>query len=176
MKRNIHIWQLIGFVAVSIGGTLLHFLYDWTGSTYAALFSGINESTWEHMKLLFFPLFLFAVVEYFFVGKDYENFFCVKLRGTLLGLLLIPVIFYTLRGVIGTTPDFVNISIFFVSTALVFLYETKQFREGSKPGCPTRWAIGGLCLIAVAFWIFTFNPPEIALFRDPVDGSFGLTL
>ena len=174
MKRTIRLWQLIGFGAVSLGGTLLHFLYDWTGSTFAALFSGVNESTWEHMKLLFFPMLLFALAESFFVGKEYESFWCVKLKGTILGLLLIPVIFYTLRGVFGTTPDWVNIAIFFVAAAVAFVYETRQFSKGSTPCGASVWALVLFGVIAAAFWIFTFNPPEIPLFQDPINGSYGL--
>ena len=61
MKRNFSLWQFAGFALSSLAGTLLHFLYDWTGNLVAvAPFSGVNESTWEHMKLLFWPLFIFA--------------------------------------------------------------------------------------------------------------------
>ncbi len=174
MKRNIELWQLIGFGAVSLLGTLLHFLYDLTGSTAAALFSGVNESTWEHMKLLFFPLFLFAMVQSFFFSTEFNNFWCIKLKGTLLGLWLIPVIFYTLRGVFGTTPDWVNIGIFFVAAAGTFWYEAREFQGGSRPCCASKWALAGLAGLAVAFWVFTFVPPEIPLFQDPIDGSFGV--
>ncbi len=59
MKRNTDLWQHMGFGAVSLGGTLLHFLYDRTDSPLCALISGVNESIWEHMKLLFFPMLVF---------------------------------------------------------------------------------------------------------------------
>ncbi len=174
MKRNIELWQFLGFAVISFLGTILHFLYDWTDSTIAALFSGVNESTWEHMKLLFFPMFLFAVIQYFFFGREYKNFWCIKWKGTVLGILLIPVIFYTLRGIFGSTPDWINIAIFFVSAAIAYLYETREFNRG---GIPCKWekaALITLCLIAVSFWVFTFMPPEIPLFQDPIDGSYGL--
>ncbi len=174
-KRDISLWQFLGFAVVSLLGTLLHFLYDWTNSSVAALFSSVNESTWEHMKLLFFPMFLFAVAESFFIGREYENYWCIKLRGTLLGLILIPVIFYTLRGIFGNTPDWINIAIFFVSAAIAFIYETKQFKKGSLPCKGEKWALAVLCLIAVAFWVFTFIPPDIPLFQDPIDKSFGIS-
>ncbi len=173
-KRDIGLWQLVGFVAVSALGTLLHYLYDWTNSTFAALFSAVNESTWEHMKLTFFPMVLFAVVQSFFIGKEYENFRCIKLKGTVLGLLMIPTVFYTLRGIFGTTADWVNIAIFFISVAAAYIYETRQFKKGSMPCKYSKSSIVGFCLIALAFWIFTFVPPEIPLFQDPMDGSYGL--
>ncbi len=175
MKRELGLWQVLGFGFVSLFGTLLHFLYDWTdGNRVIALFSGVNESTWEHMKLLFFPMFLFAVVQSLFIGKDFQNFWCIKLKGTALGLLLIPVIFYTLRGIFGTTPDWINIAIFFVSAAIAFIYETKLLKNGSMPCRGEKWALAALCMIAVAFWIFTFWTPRISLFQDPIDGSFGV--
>ena len=173
MKRNLNLWQFFGFLFVSLFGTLLHFIYDWFGGNIAALFSGVNESTWEHMKILFFPLFLFAIIESFVFGKKYDNFWCVKLKGTLLGLLLIPIIFYTIHGIFGKTPDFINISIFYISAAAVFIYETRQFK--SKTSCKSeKIAILIFGLIAISFMIFTFSPPEIPLFKDPINNSYGI--
>ncbi len=175
MKRKMILWGIAGFVTVSLLGVLLHFLYDWTGSPFAALFSGVNESTWEHMKLLFFPMFFFAIVQSFFLAEEHENFWCVKLLGTLFGLALIPVLFYTLRGIFGTTPDWINITIFFVSAAVAFIYETLQFQKGSAPCRVSDLAFAVLCMIAIAFWMFTFFSPRLPLFRDPVAGGYGIS-
>ena len=66
MKQRSILWQAAGFAVVTFGGTILHFLSDWTGgSIFTSPFSGVNESTWEHMKLLFWPLFLFALAQRF---------------------------------------------------------------------------------------------------------------
>ena len=67
MKKRFALWGLWGFAVTSLLGTLLHYLYDWLKeSVWVAPFSGVNESTWEHMKLLFWPMFLYAIVESFF--------------------------------------------------------------------------------------------------------------
>ncbi len=176
MKRNLRLWQLAGFAASTLFGTLLHFLYDWTGSLAVALISAVNESTWEHMKLIFFPMLAFAIVEYFFIGKEYQNYWCVKLQGILLSLVLIPVLFYTLRGIFGTTPDWVNIALFFVSAAAGFLLETLKLQKGSSPCRTSSFAIAALVILALAFLTFTFTPPEILLFQDPIDQSYGINL
>ena len=174
MKKSIGLWQLAGFAVTSFAGTLLHFLYDWSGgSIVTAPFSGVNESTWEHMKLLFWPMLLFAAVQSFFF-KDYKGFLCVKLRGTLLGLTLIPVLFYTYNGVIGKSPDWINIAIFFVSAAAVYIYEAMLLYSG-KPSCKSpKSAIAVLCVIALLFVLFTFRTPEIGIFKDPLTGTYGI--
>ena len=176
MKRSIGMWQLMGFLSTSLGGTLLHFLYEWLGeSVWVAPFSGVNESTWEHMKLLFFPTFIFAIIQSFFF-KDRKDFWCIKLRGTLLGLLLIPVIFYTYNGAIGRSPDWLNISIFFISTAAAYIYETRKFNSQELPCRFSKLAFSALCIIALLFVLFTFRTPQLGIFQDPLTGSYGLSL
>ena len=174
MKRTVWLWQLFGFAVTSLGGTLLHFLYDLTGKAmWIAPFSGVNESTWEHMKLLFWPMILFAAVQSFFF-RDYENFWCVKLQGVLLGLSLIPVIFYTYNGAIGESPDWLNIAIFFISAAVAYAYETRRLKAIDTRCKSPKAAIIALCLIALLFLLFTFNTPRLGIFRDPLTGAFGM--
>ena len=173
MKRSIGLWQLMGFAVTSLGGTLLHFLYDWLGEAWwIAPFSGVNESTWEHMKLLFWPMLIFAAVQGLFFS-DESGFWCVKLRGILLGLGLIPLLFYAYNGIIGRSPDWVNITIFFIAAAAAYIYETRQLRSDRYALCSQKAAIAVLGALAVLFVVFTFLTPEIAIFRDPLTGGYG---
>ena len=174
MKRSIGLWELWGFAVTSLGGTLLHFLYEWLGeAAWIAPFSGVNESTWEHMKLLFWPAFIYAVIQSFFF-KERLDFWCVKLRGILLGLATIPVIFYTYNGVIGKSPDWINIAIFFISAAIMYIYEFKAFNDEKYNCKSSKFAFSALCAVAVLFVIFTFKTPEISIFKDPVSNTYGI--
>ena len=174
MKKSVNLWQFVGFAVTVLGGTLLHFLYEWTNkSVWASPFSAINESTWEHMKLLFWPMFIFAIIQSFFF-KGHEGFWCVKLRGILLGLSLIPIIFYTYNGVIGKSPDWINIAIFFISAAFAYAYEAKELK-GENTRCKSwKAAFAALCIIALLFVVFTFKTPEIAIFKDPLSATYGI--
>ncbi len=174
MKKSIGLWQLWGFAVTAIGGTLLHFLYDWLGGAmWIAPFSGVNESTWEHMKLLFWPMLAFAIIQSFFF-KGQRNFWCIKLRGILLGLTLIPVLFYTYNGVIGKSPDWLNIAIFFISAAVTYVYEARQLYKNELVCKKPKFSIVTLALIAALFVSFTFLPPELGIFKDPLSGSYGI--
>ncbi len=174
MKQRTSLWQMAGFAVATFGGTILHFLYDWTGvNILVSPFSGVNESTWEHMKLLFWPLFLFALVQRPFF-KDQENYWCVKLAEILLGLVLIPVLFYTYNGLFGKSSDWINIAIFYISAALVILFEWLAFKK-NRPQCKhPQLAFAIICLIGVLFVVFTFAPPQIPLFQDPLTGTYGI--
>ena len=176
MKQRSVLWQWAGFAVASFGGTILHFLYDWTGgSILVSPFSGVNESTWEHMKLLFWPLFIYALVQRLFF-KDQKNYWCVKLAEILLGLILIPVLFCTNNGVFGKSPDWINIAIFYITAALVFLFEWWAFKNDRMQCSHPRLAFTAICLTGVLFVVFTFVPPQIPLFRDPLTGNHGMEL
>lgn len=174
MKRNLLLWQFSGFAMSSLVGTLLHFLYEWTNeSVLTAPFSGVNESTWEHMKLLYFPLLIFAFVQsgYF---KEYENYWCIKLIGILTGLIMIPLVFYTYNGAFGKSPDWLNITFFFISAAVSFTIETRLFYKNNLRCKRPRLAFLLICLIGVFFVVFTFAPPQIPLFKDPLTDTYGI--
>ena len=174
MKQRSILWQAAGFAAVTFGGTIAHFLYGWTdGSILVSPFSGVNESTWEHMKLLFWPLFFFTLVQRLFF-RDEENYWCVKLEEIVLGLVLIPVLFYTYNGVFGKSPDWINIAIFYISAALVFLFEWWAFKNDWLQYKHPRLAFASICLIGALFVVFTFAPPQIPLFQDPLTGTHGI--
>ena len=174
MKRSIGVWQFFGFATTSFIGTLLHFLYEWLGeSIIVAPFSGVNESTWEHMKLLFVPMFFYAIFQSFFF-RDRKDFWCVKLRGMIVGLSMIPILFYTYNGAICKSPDWLNITIFFISAASAYIYETRRFNNVTTVCKRPRLAFTILCGIALLFIAFTFKAPEINIFKDPITNNYGI--
>ena len=125
------------------------------------------------MKLLFWPMFIYAIIESFFF-KNREDFWCIKLRGILLGLCLIPIIFYTYNGVIGKSPDWINIAIFFISAAFSYIYETRLFNSNKLRCRSSKLALTVLCIVAILFIIFTFATPQIEIFKDPLNNTYGI--
>ena len=174
MKHSIPVWQVAGLIFTAVLGTFLHFLFDLTGGNLlAALFSAVNESIWEHMKLLFYPMVLFALPEYICWGRGVPGFWCVKLRGLLAGLTLIPVVYYTYTGILGVSADWFNIAIFFIAAGVSYWLETKLFQKDEGCAVPEKAAVSVILLLAAAFTVLTFLPPHIPFFQDPVTGTYG---
>ena len=174
MKRSISCWQLGGFLFTSVFGTLLHFFFDLTGGNVAAaLFSAVNESIWEHIKLIYYPMLIFSLIEHRVWGKETNHFWCIKLRGMLLALVLIPSLYYTYTGSLGISADWFNVTIFFITAAAVFYLETKQFQKANACRLPEWAAVALLLALGGLFIWFTFAPLRIPLLRDPVTGTYG---
>lgn len=174
MKNRWGGWQIGGFVFTSILGTFLHFLFDLSrGNIVSALFSAVNESIWEHMKLIFYPMLVFSIVEWYQVGKAKSNFWCVKVMGILTALLIIPVIYYTYTGILGKSADWFNITIFFIAAAAAYFLEYKLMELNASSRFSRSFCITILVALAIIFTIFTSKPPEIPLFQDPQTGTYG---
>ena len=74
-RNNLSFTNLLGFFIVSILGCINHFIYELSGkNTLAASITPINESTWEHLKLLFFPFIAYIIFEFFIYGKHISGF------------------------------------------------------------------------------------------------------
>ncbi len=85
---------IIEFFFVSLVGTFLHFLYDLTNhNKLVGVFSAVNESVWEHIKLALTPTFLFSLIDGYFYGY-YNNYFFAKLISILSIIIVIPLLFY----------------------------------------------------------------------------------
>ena len=174
MEKTVARWQLAGFVFTSALGTFLHFLFDLCGgSAIAALVSAVNESIWEHIKLVFYPMVCFAMIEYRFIGKEIEGFWGIKLCGIVLAMSLVPICYYTYTGALGISSDWINILIFFFSAAAAYWVESKLIMRNYQPRISSASAVAVICSVAAAFVVLTFLTPRLPIFRDPISGAYG---
>lgn len=157
-----------GILFTAVLGTLTHFCYQWSGENpLLALVVPVSESTWEHMKMLFFPMLLWSLLESALLRKKYPDLFWADAAGILTGLLLIPAIFYTYSGILGRTWMIADILLFYVSILAGFLVRSRLARRRNRPGI-SRWILlGALLALLAAFFIFTWNPPAFGIFRIP---------
>lgn len=176
MGKRLFRWEAAGFLLTAVFGPLLHMAYEWSGKQrWTTLFSAVNESTWEHMKLLFVPVFLWTLVQFPVLGREYPNFLAVRASSLLAGLAAIPTLFYIYQGVLGWNVMWVDVAIFFAASWLTFWLEGRWLSGGAMSA---RWrqTAGLLLLFALAFafvW-WTYAPPALGLWRDPVTCQYGI--
>lgn len=166
MKQLKH-YTFIGVIFVLIAGTLAHFLYDWTGKNpVVGFFTPVNESIWEHIKLLFFPMLLYSLILILNFRRNYPCIVSALCLGILAGSLLIPILYYAYTSIVGSDVFVLDIGIFILSTIIAFRLSYKL-----SLSCRLKHYTLLLCILTVlvfaCFIIFTYHPPRIALFADP---------
>ena len=172
-KISLFKFQIISFIITVALGVLLHFTYDFLDQNpIVGIFSAVNESTWEHLKLLFFPMLISTIFGYFYFNQKYPSYLCARTISIIISMLFTVVFFYTYTGILGRNIAYIDISSFFIS-ALIGEYITNKLVNFNFK-CNKNIAIIVLFTLFILFSIFTFNPPNIGLFEDPLTGTFGI--
>ena len=161
-KRNI-----TAFLIISILGTLGHFLYELTGKkTGIGFFFPVNESTWEHLKLLFYPALVYFGAEYLLNYKENKNYISASVISIFIGIISIIVLFYTYQGVIGRNIDVINISIYYISVIITLVSQYILFKN-HKCNCNPNLFLIPVILTVILFAVFSFAPPKLGIFAAP---------
>ena len=164
--------EILNTIFILLLGTLLHFTFKWSNNNIlVAAFSSVNESTWEHLKLLFFPMLITAIIGHFYL-KISQNYLCLKTKAIIISIVFTIVFFYTYTGIIGTNFAFLDIGSFYVAVILGQYYTYKKINTNTN--CNNYISTIILFILFLCFIIFTFFPPHIGLFKDPLTGMFGI--
>lgn len=167
MFKKYNIFIIVGIIFTLVLGTLLHFCYEWSGSNFiVGLFSPINESVWEHLKLLYFPMTLWLIFGYFKYGRKNCTYFISALIGFLCGAVSIPILFYSYTFFTQQNFLAVDIIIFIIGTCISFLIMSYIFKNYNFRCRSVKLIILMWELIFVLFVFFTIFPPDFILFQN----------
>lgn len=149
-----------------ISGSLNHFLYEFSEQNpVTALIAPVNESVWEHMKLLFFPVLLFSLIEYGFRRPAPAAFFGSRFAGVWTGMLSIILLYYGYSGILGKSYVVIDILLFFAGVIITYSTSLKlrrRFQSQEPLSIFLLWAF-----TVLLFFFFTCFPPEFPLFLSP---------
>lgn len=164
----------ISFLIILILGTLLHFTHDWFQGKglLLHLFSALNESTWEHMKLLLFPTLLVILFQYFMFRNTYGNLWNAWLVLLVVEMSTMPLVFELLRVAMKKVTFWITITIFVLSIVFGILAEYFVLKNNFFI-LNEIFALIAVCVIVFLFFVFSFNPPRIWIFKDPIKKKYG---
>ncbi len=176
MSRN---WKLI---YAELGGAILglilsfvfHFAFEWSGEmpSIAWLFA-VNESVWEHSKLIFYPYLIYSIIEYFILRIDKGTYITAKAISLLTTIPMMLIMYYTYTGIIGTHVLWVDILITIIIVLLSYTFSylmiSRNFRVKGY-----MWLALLAFIVFVMLIVFTYYPPQIPLFFDNSSKIYGL--
>ena len=157
----------------NLGCCSIDFAFDRSGRNhFVALFAAVNESTWEHLKLAFWPAIIFATIAYLIYFRKELNF-CLAQAIKLFSMpAIIIILFYGWRYFF---PDnfIYDISIFVLAVAVghIFAYKIEAAKRDQGLKLPSAILI---VLLLISFSLFTYFPLKSFLFQDPVNGGYGI--
>lgn len=159
--------EIIGIFAIFGLSIILHFLYPWTGLDFVKPFSAINESVFEHLKMIYFAGLFYAIFEFFIGPRDNKNFIFAKAIALLFIPIFVAAIFYTYTSAVGHNILWVDILTTFLT---VFFSQKISYRLMSSDKDFSKYTtLGGgiLIIMTFMFMIFTFVHPDLCIFKVP---------
>lgn len=158
-------------------GSCMHFLFALSGNNpFIALFAAVNESVWEHMKLVLLPMilswFIYYAAEHKKYSIDRNKWFTSAFLSLSAALITIPLIFYFYTEAFGIENIAIDILIFFIalvvgqSLAIHFYLHSK--------GMHYVLAICLILFLLVVFMVFTYFPPHLPIFQDSLTNRYGI--
>lgn len=160
-------YTLLGILVSFAVGSLFHFLYSLTGECFIiGLFVPINESIFEHTKMVVLPVFIWWFIFYLFRKKDLfvNAWFTSALIAMISAIIAIPMLFYFYSQAFGIESLIIDILILLASLAIGQILGLHYYRHGK--GIEYHFAIFLMIVIIILFAFFTINPPAFPIFNS----------
>ena len=175
LDKLIKKWHIFGAIFIMLLGSVMHFLFQWTGSwAPVGAIAAVNESVWEHLKLAYWPLMFYSLIEYWYVKDKANNYLIAKFIAAYSIPLMTVVFFYsytTLLGIESLAADIISFFIFII-IGQYFSYIIMKREPISKKF--SAIALIAIILLGILFVLFTYLPPLIPLFQDGETGLYGI--
>jgi hypothetical protein len=168
-------WELVGVVFITLLGAVLHFAFEWSGYwDPVAIFAAVNESTWEHFKIAFWPGLLFALIEYPWLRRSARSYWPARSLGLLTVPFVIGILFYSYTAMLGRHELSLDIIIFVIAVAAGQLVSYRTLTLGGLGATPSRLLGAVLALMIAAYSLLSYFAPACFLFEDPETGGYGI--
>lgn len=166
--------EIAGAFIVFVIATFLHFLYDLSPSVLTSLFSAVNESIWEHIKIFTIAYLFYAFIEFLWAKPLLKRFIVSKTLGVIAQGVFIPLAYYLYTMFTKKPVLIVDLLIGFLAAVLGFFMSYRLYRSEKNIEKYFLTSVMFLFLILMMILCFTYFPPKIELFRDVVTGEYGV--
>lgn len=167
MKNKVLIWEIGGFIFIGLVGAALHFTFELSNfsNMVVAFFSAVNESTWEHLKMAFWPGLVFALIEYTYVREKVNNFLIAKTASVFVMPLVITLGWYAYTPFTQRSIYRIDLLLFYLAVLVGQVISYKLLTAPPLAKRVNNFALGALVIMLIAFSTLTFYPPHIFLFE-----------
>lgn len=169
--------KIIGIFGTFILCFPFHFLYEWLPNSLFSIFLPVNESIWEHMKLIYTSFVVYGIIDYILLNKNkikFNNFLLQLFVIPVIAIILYLIIFIPIYNSVGENM-IINIGLLFVIIALehllsYYLLKYQNIKYQKMIG------IIGIILVYIIFGYLTYRPIQNYIFYDNVENKYGINI
>lgn len=175
-RKGLLAYEAAGVPAVLLMGAALHFAFGLSGgAAWSVLVGKANESIWEHVKIFAMPYMIWACILLARLRPPLRHFVTAKIFGLYIFIAAQTLLFGIYTSMISAPQFGTELLLTFCSLCLSGIVSCTLFRAFKKIDSLFYVTLFLLALFIAMYLCFTAMPPEIALFKDPSTGLFGIT-
>ncbi len=167
-------WKIISCIGIFLLSVLFHFIYDWFPNFFTSLFSPVNESIWEHNKIIVGSFLIWAIIEKIYYKKRANVIFAESIS-SLVCMLLVMLIFTPIYLYILKTNDnmILTFAIYIIAIIISQIVSYNLLKQNHNSKLEELGTILFATFILINI-IFTYYPPHVALFYDFTNKIYGI--
>lgn len=156
---------------------LIHFGYNIFPNSFTAIFFPVNESIWEHVKMLYTAIILNGIIDFFILKKnniEFNNFFLALFTSAFASIFIFLILYLPFYYKIGA-PMILNFSILFITIAIIQIINY-YIQKRNYIKILNIVSIVLIIITYIIFGILTYFPIQNEIFFDPMDERYGLNI
>lgn len=167
--------RIISIIGIFILCFISHFLYSWIPSGLTSIFFPVNESIWEHMKMIFTSIILYGIIDYIILNKfniKYNNYFLSLFITAFISIPIYLSIYLPIFYKIGENM-FINIGLMLI--VIIITQVIAYYILNSNDNKLLNYL--SIVLIIICYIIFgylTYHPIKSEIFFDTQDEKYGI--
>jgi len=173
---NIKKVTIISVFAIFALSFLSHFMYEWFPNIFTSIFFPVNESIWEHNKMIFTTMMIWGLIEYFIISNHgKKNFPTALLVSTLVTILTNTLIFTPIYYLMDKQDNIIlTMVIYIISIIIGQIVSYKILKSDNTYKNLNTISLISIPIIFTIFGLLTYYPIKAGIFYDYPNNKYGL--
>lgn len=175
MKLNLKNTRIISVFGIFLISFFSHFAYEILPNPLFSFLFPVNESIWEHMKILFTSSLLYGIIDYIILKKNNIKYNNYPFQLWFTSLIIIPIyllIYLPLYKLIGESL-IISITLLFIVYIIKEIISYNILKSNNIKILNTI-AIPIIIIIYIVFIYLTYYPPHNYIFIDTITNTYGI--
>ncbi len=170
--------KIVGTIAIFLLAFLYHFLYNWLPNPIFSILFPVNESIWEHMKLLYTGILSWGVIEIIILKKNnikYNNYIYQLFITAITSIPIYLIIYLPIYNKIGEKL-IISIIILFIVIALEQILSYYLLIKKQDKNILNKISLSLIILFYMVLLNLTYDPPKNYIFYDTLNNKYGINI
>ena len=170
--------KIIGTLTIFVLAFIYHFLYEWFPNPIFSILFPVNESIWEHMKLLYTGILSWGLIEIILLKKNkinYNNYPYQLFLISFTSIIVYLILYLPIYNIIGEKL-IISISLLFIVILLEQILSYYLLKQKKENDILDKISIILIILFYMILLNLTYDPPKNYIFYDTVENKYGINI